>query len=50
MSKNGGVEIEEVAKTDPDSIIVQSIEVDKGLEDKNLDIIVDKLDLQSVRE
>jgi len=30
-SKNGGMEIEEVAKTDPDSIMVVPIDVDKGL-------------------
>jgi len=36
-SVNGGVEIEEVAKNDPNSIIVMPIDVKKGLVDSDLD-------------
>jgi succinyl-CoA synthetase beta subunit len=49
-SKNGGVEIEEVAKTDPDSIIVEPIDLKDGLTNEIVDRVIDKLDLQGQRE
>jgi succinyl-CoA synthetase beta subunit len=48
-SKNGGVEIEEVAKTDPDSIIVEPIDVNTGLTTAIMDRVIDILELQSER-
>jgi len=33
VSKNGGMEIEEVAKTHPDSIIVEPVDIKKGVTD-----------------
>lgn len=44
-SVNGGVEIEEVAKTDPASIIVEPINIDEGLTDVVGNKIVDALKL-----
>lgn len=49
-SINGGMEIEEVAKSDPKSIIVRPLEVDTGLTDKIADEIIDNLQLQKVRQ
>jgi succinyl-CoA synthetase beta subunit len=39
-SINGGVEIEEVAKTHPESIIVVPIDIKKGLVDADLDKLI----------
>jgi succinyl-CoA synthetase beta subunit len=46
-SIHGGVEIEEVAHKDPNSIIVVPIDVKKGLQEADLDKLVNKLELQS---
>jgi len=42
------MEIEEVAKTDPDSIIVEPINIAKGISEKTLDKAVKTLGLESV--
>jgi len=44
------MEIEEVAKKDPKSIIVEPIEVDKGLTNEIADRIINNLELQNERE
>lgn len=49
-SKNGGVEIEEVAKTDPESIIVEPIDLKDGLTNEIVDRVINKLDLQGQRD
>lgn len=46
-SINGGMEIEEVAKKDPNSIIVESFEPDQGPTDAQLDRIIKALKLES---
>ena len=45
-SKNGGVEIEEVAKTDPDSIIVVPIDIQEGLTNNQALDLAKKLEIQ----
>lgn len=47
-SKNGGMDIEEVAKTDPKSIVVELIDPEKGLSDQNLNNVVSKLELSHI--
>lgn len=47
-SVNGGVEIEEVAKSDPDSIIVHPICPSAGLTDADLNTVVGKLQLTHI--
>lgn len=49
-SKYGGVEIEEVAKKHPESMIVHPIDIKKGLEDKDAIEIAKKLELGDVAE
>lgn len=49
-SKYGGVEIEEVAKNHPESMIVHPIDIKKGLEDKDAIEIAKKLELGDVAE
>ncbi|CAK92611.1 unnamed protein product (macronuclear) [Paramecium tetraurelia] len=49
-SINGGMEIEEVAKTDPNSIIVLPIDVNTGLTDQIANKVIDTLQLQAVRQ
>lgn len=44
-SINGGVEIEEVAKNDPKSIIVEPIDLALGLTDEIANRVVDSLQL-----
>lgn len=44
------MEIEEVAKKDPKSIIVEPIDIDKGLTNEIADRVIDNLELQSERE
>lgn len=46
-SVNGGMEIEEVAKKDPKSIIVEPVDIAKGLTDDILNRVVKNLDLES---
>jgi len=45
VSKNGGMEIEEVAKTHPESIIVEPIDITTGVTDKQADKISKVLEL-----
>ncbi|KAL4439632.1 hypothetical protein ABPG74_004034 [Tetrahymena malaccensis] len=49
-SVNGGVDIEEVAKTHPESIIVQPICPSAGLTDADLNTVVSKLQLSHIAE
>lgn len=49
-SKNGGMDIEEVAKTDPKSIVVELINPQVGLSDENLNNVVAKLDLSHIAD
>lgn len=45
VSKEGGVEIETVAKENPDAIHTYSFDIDTGLTDAILDDVLLKLDL-----
>lgn len=47
---NGGVEIEEVAKSDPASIIVHPICPSAGLTDADLNTVISKLQLTHIAE
>lgn len=49
-SVNGGVEIEEVAKTHPESIIVHPICPGSGLTDADLNYVIGKLKLTHIAE
>lgn len=44
------MEIEEVAKTDPKSIIVEPIDIQHGVTNEIADRVIDSLELQSERE
>jgi len=45
-SKNGGMEIEEVAHKDPNSIFVQPVDIAKGLTDEQALTIAEKLEIE----
>jgi len=45
VSKNGGMEIEEVAKTHPDSIIVEPIDIKKGVTDAQAEKLCKNLEI-----
>ena len=49
-SSQGGVNIEEVAATNPQAIMYEPIDINKGITKEQADRIVDKLGLQSVKE
>jgi len=46
VSKNGGMEIEEVAKTHPDSIVVEPIDIKSGVTDKQAEKLCKVLELE----
>jgi succinyl-CoA synthetase beta subunit len=44
-SQKGGMDIEEVAKTDPDAILTHTIDIVKGFSKEDATSIVDKLNI-----